>query len=428
MSRTANSTSLAADRYIDRAEALGRLGIKAQTLYAYVSRGWIRSIRQPHGGKLSLYSSDDIEKVKARSSARTSHGVAAAGAMRWGEPIMPTSITEITTDGQRYRGRSAVAMARNGAAFEAVAELLWTGMWFDGRITWPVTEFPKGLRELVKHLPQQDAKDRLLDIFAMSSLYLGMSRGTASQQMQTAAPTEAARELIQVMVGSTGYLGGTGRLESMRQGESVAQALLRILGAPVTGPAQERALNAVLVLLADHELTGSTFAARIAASSGTFLHGCITAALTTHSGLYIARIHDRVESLVAECRDPAEMMARLREAQGTGDSPPGFNHPLYPHGDPRAECLLAIAAEVAPRSKKVAQLLKWLDAARTQLHLHPRVEMGVVAICCALRLPAKSPSALFAIARSSGWVAHILEQRTAGFLVRPRAKYMSTEV
>lgn len=416
------------ERYLTRAEAMSRLGIKAQTLYAYVSRGWIRRMRKPGGGKSSMYSLDDVEKVKARATARSSHGVAAAGAMRWGEPILPTSVTEITAEGPHYRGRSAVAMAKGGAAFENVAELLWSGMWFEEPICWHAVRIPPAIAELGRHLPLRERRDRLLDFFAMSALFLGMSRGTAAQQMQTAAPSEAARELIQVMVATMGYLTPAARLEPMVAGESVAAALLRILGATNRGEDAEHAMNAILVLLADHELTSSTFAARVAASAGSFMHGCITAALTTHSGLYIARIHDRVETFVATSRDPDEMLARLREAQRNGNTPAGFNHPLYPAGDPRAECLLAIAAKIAPRSRKVRQLIKFLDAAKTQLHVHARVEMGAVAVCNALQLPPKTPSALFAISRTAGWVAHILEQRTAGFLVRPRAKYMTPEV
>ena len=71
------------ERYIPREEALQLLGIKPQTLYAYVSRGWIRSVRKPGGGKVSLYSREDVDKVKSRADARTGKVQDHARAIRW---------------------------------------------------------------------------------------------------------------------------------------------------------------------------------------------------------------------------------------------------------------------------------------------------------------------------------------------------------
>ena len=92
------------ERYLTRADAIRVLGIKSATLYTYVSRGWIRRLSIA-GRKESLYFREDVEKVRARSGARSSDGVLAAGAIRYGEPIVPTAITEITAGGPRYRSR-----------------------------------------------------------------------------------------------------------------------------------------------------------------------------------------------------------------------------------------------------------------------------------------------------------------------------------
>ena len=109
-----------------------------------------------------------------------------------------------------------------------------------------------------------------------------------------------------------------------------------------------------------------------------------------------------------------------------GQTPPGFNHPLYPKGDPRAELLLELASSlVRGKAKETANLHHFLAHARRKLHLHPRVELGVVALCRALKLPRGIPSALFAIAGTAGTVAHVIEQRSAGFLLRPRARFIS---
>ena len=115
------------DDYLSRQEALAILGVKPQTLYAYVSRGLVRSVPQP-GGRTGYYLREDVDKLRAKSVARSGHGPAAASAMRWGEPVVGTSITEITDQGPRYRNHLALDLALGRHSFETVAELLWGGV------------------------------------------------------------------------------------------------------------------------------------------------------------------------------------------------------------------------------------------------------------------------------------------------------------
>lgn len=107
--------------YASAAEAMKILNVRAQTLYAYVSRGWIRSISQK-GLKEKLYLREDVARVEMRSLARSGHGAVAASAMNWGEPIFPTSITEITPEGPHYRGWLAADLVRSSSSFEAVGK------------------------------------------------------------------------------------------------------------------------------------------------------------------------------------------------------------------------------------------------------------------------------------------------------------------
>lgn len=412
------------DPYLTRAQAIALLGIKPQTLYAYVSRGWIRSVRRPGGGKSSLYAREDVEKVRARSTARTGHGVAAASAMRWGEPIIPTAITEITAQGHRYRGRSALDLARSGASFESVAELLWTGMLLEEKLRWRIAKVPKDLEAFARILSSYNPNEHLINIFALVTLHLGMSRGTVVERLGTASVADAARQLIQVMVGCMGLLGPARSFEPMREGESISEGLLRILGAAPT-TANRHTMESVLVLLADHELTSSTFAARLAASAGALLHECVTTALATNSGIEIGRLYHRIEAWLLPAADAKQMLHRVRAIQEQGGSPSGFNHPIYPRGDPRGDLLLSLASMHPRKPPKLKQLLEFLDQGRTTMLLYPRVEIGVIAACQAMRLPTRAPEGLFTLARTAGWVAHVLEQRTAGFLLRPRAKFIA---
>lgn len=120
--------------YLTRGETLEVLQVKLQTLYAYVSRGLIRSVPQGSNGR-RLYARQDVEKMKSRADARSGHAPVAAAAMRWGEPIIQSTITQISPDGPMYRGVSAVDLARAGITFEEVAGRLWkTGA--SGVLSW----------------------------------------------------------------------------------------------------------------------------------------------------------------------------------------------------------------------------------------------------------------------------------------------------
>ena len=122
--------------WLSGSEAAAFLGVKRETLYAYASRGLVLSEPGTHG-RGRRYRREDLERLKARSDARAGHGAVAAGALRWGEPVLASALTSIDEGGPRYRGHRAVDLAAR-ASFEAVAELLWTGTLPDRRPDWPV--------------------------------------------------------------------------------------------------------------------------------------------------------------------------------------------------------------------------------------------------------------------------------------------------
>src|SRR5262245_17453547 len=111
--------------WLDAAGAARLLGVKRETLYAYVSRGLVRT-RRADTGRAHLYLYGDLERLRARSQARSGHGATAAAALRWGEPVLDSALTSIDERGPSYRGRLALELAKT-RRFEAVAELLWTG-------------------------------------------------------------------------------------------------------------------------------------------------------------------------------------------------------------------------------------------------------------------------------------------------------------
>jgi citrate synthase len=171
------------------------------------------------------------------------------------------------------------------------------------------------------------------------------------------------------------------------------------------------AIRRALVLLADHELNASTFAVRIAASTGASLSAAALAGLAALSGPRHGGMAARVEAFA----DAAARGDWRRAARGA--LPPGFGHQLYPDGDPRAAALLG-AIEVPPA---LARLRAEVEAATGE---HANTDFALTALRQSLQLPAEAPFALFAVARTAGWLAHAIEQIEGGALIRPRARYV----
>jgi citrate synthase len=403
------------------AEAVRTLKVKPQTLYTYVSRGLIRSLAQlDHRSR--LYYREDVEKVRARSEAR--RGASAEAAMRWGQPVVSTAITEITPDGPRYRGHAAVELARAGLAFENVAELLWTGVLHAEPMQWRHEPLPEGIDRAIDALALQRPGLPMLRVYALATTILGAAEG-ADSEIRRGTTVPAARQLVLTLAGCLGYLAERPGFRHPEPGSQLAADAARIL-APRAGDEVRAALNAALVLCADHELSSSTFAARVAASTGAELRACVLAALGAHSGALLGGGCDRAEELLRGAGTSAELRARIAAAEAAGTRVPGFNLVVYPRGDPRARYLLELARAHAPQSDRARLIVEFIEEAEHRLHLRPSIEMGLVALAAALELPERSAGALWALGRAAGWIAHVMEQRLAGYVLRPRAKYVGT--
>lgn len=410
--------------YATAAEAMRLLNVRQQTLYAYVSRGWIQSIPQK-GKKARLYLRDDINRVVSRSAARAGHGAVAASAMNWGEPIFPTSITEITPQGPRYRDHLAADLVREGRSFEAVAELLWTGE-LDPQPTWPVVPPSTELLRLVEMLPSLQAGENILESLALVVLLLGMRRGSVAERLQQGRTLQAAREIMQAAVACCGFAGPERQYRPMRNGESIVDGLMASLGMTTSAENRE-GLRTILILMADHELPPGTLGARVVASAGGTLHSCMASALCATSGVDVGRMYERVEAFLGSPKTRTVLLNRAMKLHAQGQSVPGFDHPLYPKGDPRASQLLDLARTRIQDSRELRSIFRFLDDIQFSTGLLPRQEFAVVVLARAMGLTPRAPAALFALGRIAGWVSHVREQRASGTMLRPRAKFVKVQ-
>jgi len=397
--------------FLTSKQAIARLGVKLTTLYAYTSRGLITSVPTA-GGRGHLYASDDVERLRARHAARSGHAPVAASALRFGEPVLETRVSQMTPEGPRYRGLLATDLCRAGVSFERVAELLWSGelpsaaaapeldLRLDARRVWPLF---KGRAALPK----------------MACLLGALAFTDEDRHHATDAAEQARARAL------TRWLASAVAKDPPRERPATPISQTLIVAAGVA-PQRERlrGVEGALVLCADHDLNATTFAARVAASAGADLYACLGAALHTLSGSAHGGMCDRIEALLAGIGGKARVARFVRDALARGDVIPGFGHPLYPNGDPRGAWLVEMARTHGARNESARVAFALLDAMARGGHPAPTLDAGLVTLCACLGLPSGTAAAIFALGRTAGWVAHALEQRAAGYLLRPRAHYV----
>jgi len=397
------------------AEAASQLGVKLPTLYAYVSRGLLRSLAADGAGRARRYLRSDVEGLRARQ-----RGAAAARALAWGEPVLDSSITAMTPRGPAYRGHVAVDLARRGFSFEAACELLWTGALPEPGLRWEAPDDAPDFRAAARLLP----KDASRTSCAIALVAIAGANDRHRYDRRAAAVLPRARRLARLLACGLALPEAPERAAEAWEEASIARAILRACGLRP----RERTIAALdrwLLLSADHELNASTFAARVAASTGADLYAAALAGLAAFSGPRHGAASDRAEALIAEIARPADAERVVRERARRGERVPGFGHEFYRDAaDPRAVVLIEEAQALAPRAREVqcvAALVRAMDAAGRP---KPNVDVGIVALRAALGLPLGAAAGVFAVGRSAGWSAHVLEQYASGQLLRPRARYL----
>ena len=403
-------------RWVDARAASRFLGIQVRSLYAYVSRGQVRSVPGA-SGRPRLYSHEDLQRLRSRRDARAGHGAVAASALRWGEPVLDSAITAITARGPIYRGHAAVDLAAAGVPFENVAELLWTGYPLErsaARAPWPRPVVP--LAQLSRLVPEGARPLEVMPLLVQVAALADPDRGDPRPD----AIVARGRRLIALLAaGLAPGLGGAAFTRALGAG-SIAEIAARALGLADDAPP---VIEQLLVLLADHELNASSFAARVAASTGADPYACVAAALAVLSGSGHGTASEELARFADEIGGPEGARAAIRARRRKGLLPPEFGHPLYPQGDPRTPPLLEAAR--GSSSRRARTLLAIVDA---MPDARPNADVGLAAVTAALGAPPAAASGLFAVARAAGWIAHVLEQRAAGFLLRPRARYTGVPV
>jgi citrate synthase len=391
--------------------AAERLGVEVRTLYAYVSRGALRRVPGPDG-RSSRYDSDELDLLARRSRPRTLPRPAASIDL-----VIATRVSTVTDGMVRYRGTDVLDLVKAGAPFERVADLLWQAAPAESGARWPLPD--AGERPALP-LPNEIP---VLHRFAIAVAALpgasspgdaapgdtapgDTARGDAAPDVAAGPPAPDwpswGRRTIGRLIDASGppsrdhshaeRLGQTepvGNADGAGHADPVSRRLWQRWSPLRATAPRVRALDLALVLLAEHELALSTLSVRVAASARATPASCLLAGLSTLSGSLhggAARtVHDKLAA-----REPVVT---------------GFGHPVHRHGDPRVTPLLeAVYAVATPADRQL------IETARQEAQKPLNVDFALGALTYTARMPAEAATAIFAIARVAGWIAHAAEE------------------
>jgi citrate synthase len=413
--------------FLTATEAARRLGVKPATLYAYVSRG-VLTRSQAADGRASLFSTEEVERLARRGRPRRP-----AGAV---DITVESAITELTADSLRFRGLDVMRLAVS-RTFEEVAGLLWTGEFQAAAEPWQAR--PAALaagRAAQAALPAGALPLERLQVIVPAMAATDPLR----LQLDQSAVVAAGQNIIAGMVDCLPPAGpspdtatpGTSLPDAATPGMPPRDAAP---AGPVAGrlwtrlcdrrpsPGLLRATSAALVLLADHELAASTLAARAAASVRADPYAVVGTGLGAVSGALHGGASLGAEALMAAASGPDDVPRVVAELLRRGEKVPGFGHFVYRGGDPRATVLLDLVRRAAPKSGQLAVADAVLAEVRHKSLPEPNIDFALATLARVAGMVRGAGEAMFAVARTAGWVAHALEAYAGPGPLRPRAVY-----
>jgi len=385
--------------YLSAREAATELAVSPATLYAYVSRGLIRS-EPGENPRSRRYRAEDVRGLKNRRAPF----VEGRGLKSADLPVMDSAVSTITEEGPIYRGVRAVTLAET-FTFEQCATLLWDAKSADPFVKANMPVVSDAMQAVLRATHQSPAIDRAAAVLALASdadprAYNSVSEGRAAT---------GARIL---RLGVAAMIGGEPSAEPLHR--QIARAW-----APKHRHAEDL-IRRALVLLADHELNASTFTVRCAASTGISLYDAVVAGLVALKGPR----HGGVGPLAARLLDAlaiGDMAQIIRARVAEGERFAGFGHMIYRDGDPRAISLMKALVKTGVDARLAVEIP---DRIREATGAFANCDYALAVMRRSLDLPVGSETTLFAMARLAGWVAHASEQLESRKLIRPRARYI----
>ena len=414
-------------------EAAAQLGVKLGTLYAYVSRGWLRSYRR-RVGREALYRREEIDALCDLATAeRGRRGRSLPDASSWvtvaqppssdtsayGVIVAESAISSIIEGRLAYRGYPIEELIER-ASFEEVCLLLWNG-------ERPQAGAAAALRQAIARAEAPDKVAAALlavggDAPPLLRLAVAMPALASLERRRDTRPTVEQGTRIMTMLP---FALERDRAARTNGGGGMAARLAAVgLHAPAA-QWEIATIDRILVACAEHELNAATFAARVVASTGADLYASVMAALCSLSGPIHGGACDRIEQMFAQLDTGMRLEECLAAFSVKSRLPPGFGHAIYTAGDPRAVLLRKEAAEIARhRGRRLFESAQRVEEAVWRRdRLRPNLDFYLTVCVRMLGFVRGLPAAIFALGRTAGWIAHSLEQYTDNRLIRPRMRY-----